>query len=91
SLPEQRIATNVQPDLPAQPDPAPVVRPGPDPSVEPTFAQASPARWRHWALFLVQYGQSRLAALGVSLGLGLAVALLTLYLFAALADEVVEQ
>jgi undecaprenyl-diphosphatase len=68
-----------------------MVRPGPDPNVEPTVAQASPARWWDWATYLVRYGRAQLATLGLTLGLGLAVAMLALYLFAALADEVMEQ
>jgi len=58
---------------------------------EPTVAQASPARWRAWASFLIHHGRARLAALGLTLGLGLILALLALYLFAVLADEVMEQ
>ena len=63
----------------------------PDPGPEPTVAQASPARWRHWVLFILKHGQARLAALGLTLGLGLILALLALYIFAVLADQVMEQ
>jgi undecaprenyl-diphosphatase len=58
------------------------------PGAEPTVAQASPARWRQWALFILTHGKERLAALGLTLGLGLILALLALYVFAVLADEV---
>jgi undecaprenyl-diphosphatase len=61
------------------------------PGSDPTVASASPARWRAWLLYLVEHGRDRLAALGLALGLGLGAALLALYLFAALADEVMEQ
>jgi undecaprenyl-diphosphatase len=61
------------------------------PVQEPVVAQASLARWRAWLLDLMRYGWERIAALGLSLGLGLGAALLALYLFAALADEVMEQ
>jgi undecaprenyl-diphosphatase len=64
---------------------------GPGPAAEPTVASASPAGWRNWLLHLVRYGRDRLAALGLTLGLGLATALLALYLFAVLADQVMEQ
>ena len=60
-------------------------------AADPVVAQASPARWRAWLLDLTRYGWERIAALGLSLGLGLAAALLALYLFATLADEVMEQ
>ena len=60
------------------------------PSVEPTFAPASPARWRAWLLYLATYGQARLAALGLALTIGLGVALLALYLFAILANSVMD-
>lgn len=60
------------------------------PSAEPTVAQASPARWRAWLLYLLTYGKARLAALGLTLGLGLFLATLALYLFATLADSVME-
>ena len=61
------------------------------PGAEPTVAQASPARWRAWLLYLVTYGKARLAALGLTLGLGLGVAVLALYLFAVLADTVMDE
>ena len=57
---------------------------------EPTLATATPASWRAWLAFLVTYGQGRLAALGLALVLGFGVALVTLYLFAILADTVAE-
>jgi undecaprenyl-diphosphatase len=60
-------------------------------AADPVVAQASPARWWAWLLDLTRYGWERIAALGLSLGLGLGAALLALYLFAALADEVMEQ
>jgi membrane-associated phospholipid phosphatase len=58
---------------------------------EPTVAAASPARWRAWLRDLVLYGKKQLAALGLALTLGFAGALLALYLFALLADDVMEQ
>ena len=61
------------------------------PGAEPTVAQASPARWRAWLLYLVTYGKARLAALGLTLGLGLGAAVLALYLFAVLADTVMDE
>ena len=62
----------------------------PSPASEPVVAQASPAGWRNWLLFLVTYGRERIAALGLTLLLGFGVALLSLYAFAELADEVME-
>lgn len=61
------------------------------PGADPTVAQASPSRWRAWASFVVRHGKARLAALGLTLGLGLGAALLALYLFAALADTVMDE
>ena len=62
----------------------------PSPASEPVVAQASPAGWRNWLLFLVTYGRERIAALGLTLLLGFGVALASLYAFAELADEVME-
>ena len=56
------------------------------PGPEPTVALASPARWRAWLLYLVTYGKARLAALGLTLSIGLGAALLALYLFAVVAN-----
>src|SRR3712207_4404071 len=61
------------------------------PGTVPTAAQASPARWRAWLLYLVTYGKARLAALGLTLGLGLVLAMLALYLFAILANSVMDE
>lgn len=61
------------------------------PNGEPAVAQASPARWRDWLLFLVRHGKARLAVLGLELAAGLGAALLALYLFAVLADTVMEE
>ena len=61
------------------------------PGAEPTVAQASPARWLEWALFIVRHGKARLAALGLTLGLGLLAAILALYLFAVLAETVMDE
>jgi len=58
------------------------------PGAEPTVAEASPARWYAWLLYLVTYGKARLAAVGVTLGLGLVLAMLALYVFAVLANSV---
>jgi undecaprenyl-diphosphatase len=57
---------------------------------EPALAQASPTGWKNWLIFLVTFGRQRLAALGLTLVLGLGVAVLSLYAFAVLADEVME-
>ena len=59
-------------------------------NVEPTVAQASPARWLAWGLFLVRHGKARLAALGLALTLGLGAALLALYTFAVVANSVMD-
>jgi len=56
-------------------------------AADPVVAQASPTGWRIWLVNLLRHGQARLAALGLTLGLGLGAALLSLYLFAVLADE----
>jgi undecaprenyl-diphosphatase len=61
------------------------------PAADPVVAQASPTGGRLWLVGLLRHGKDRLAALGLALGLGLAAALLALYVFAALADEVMEQ
>lgn len=60
-------------------------------AADPVVAQASPTGWRIWLLTLLHSGKDRLAALGLTLGLGLGAALLSLYLFSVLADEVMEQ
>lgn len=61
------------------------------PAVEPMVGQASPAGWRTWLVMLFRFGQERIAAFGLTLGLGLAAAMLALYVFAVLADEVMEE
>jgi undecaprenyl-diphosphatase len=61
------------------------------PAAEPVVGKASAAGWRHWLMMLITFGQERIAALGLTLGLGLAVAMLALYSFAVLADEVMEE
>jgi undecaprenyl-diphosphatase len=61
------------------------------PGAVPTVAQASPARWRAWLLYLVTYGKARLAALGLTLSIGLGAALLALYVFAILANGVMDE
>jgi undecaprenyl-diphosphatase len=58
---------------------------------EPTVAAATPAGWRNWLFNLFHFGRRRLAELGLTLSLGFASALLALYLFAGLADEVAER
>jgi membrane-associated phospholipid phosphatase len=60
----------------------------PGPGRDPAVAAASPAGWRAWGDALLAFGKRRLAALGLALSLGLASALLTLLLFAYLAEEV---
>ena len=58
---------------------------------EPTVAAASSRRWRAWLLDLIRFGKAQLAALGLTLVLGFSGALLALFLFGELADEVMEQ
>ncbi|MGE3908873.1 MAG: phosphatase PAP2 family protein [Chloroflexota bacterium] len=65
--------------------------PPPTPDQDPTVAQASPAAWYAWIVTLARFGRRQIAALGLTLGIGLAVALLSLYLFAAIAEDVMEQ
>ena len=60
-------------------------------TADPVVAQASPTGWRIWLVNLLRHGQDRLAALGLTLGVGLGAALLSLYLFSVLADEVMER
>ena len=57
---------------------------------DPTVAAATAAGWRAWLTQLLTAGRARLAALGLVLSLGFGVGLVTLYLFAVLADTVVE-
>lgn len=81
-------------ESPVTPMATPVTDPVPGetpPAADPTIAQASPTGWRIWLVGLLRHGKDRLAALGLALGLGLGAALLALYVFAALADEVMEQ
>jgi membrane-associated phospholipid phosphatase len=58
---------------------------------DPTVAAASPSGWRAWLQDLIFHGRTRLAASGLALSLGFAAALLALFLFAYLADDVMEQ
>jgi undecaprenyl-diphosphatase len=60
-------------------------------ATDPAVAQATATGWGVWLVNLMHYGKGRLATLGLTLGLGLAAAMLALYLFAMLADEVMEQ
>jgi undecaprenyl-diphosphatase len=69
----------------------PAADPVATPANDPVVAQRSPAGWRIWLTSLLRHGKDRLAALGLALGLGLGAALLALWVFAALADEVMEQ
>src|SRR3712207_5445504 len=57
---------------------------------DPTVAAATAADWRDWLTQLLTAGRTRLAALGLALLLGFGAGLVTLYLFAALADDVAE-
>jgi undecaprenyl-diphosphatase len=58
---------------------------------EPLARRATPAQWRQWLAWLIHGGRSRLAALGLTLALGLGGGVVLLYLFATLTDEVMEQ
>jgi undecaprenyl-diphosphatase len=58
-----------------------------DPAGDPLVAAASPAGWRAWA----EAARGRLAALGLTLVAGFLAGLLALYLFARLADDVLER
>ena len=60
-------------------------------ATDPAVAQASPTGWRIWLVNLLTYGKGRLAALGLALVVGLGAALLSLFLFAFLADVVMGQ
>lgn len=55
---------------------------------DPMVARASPAGWGAWLRALLDHGERQLASLGVTLALGFAAGLLSLYLFAVLATEV---
>ncbi|MBI3968657.1 MAG: phosphatase PAP2 family protein [Chloroflexi bacterium] len=57
----------------------------------PAVASASPATWRHWLVDLTTAGKERLAKLGLALVLGFVLGVGVLFLFAKLADEVMEQ
>jgi membrane-associated phospholipid phosphatase len=57
----------------------------------PIASRATPAQWRQWLASLVSGGQSYLAALGLTLMLGLGGGVVLLYLFATLTEEVMEQ
>jgi len=58
---------------------------------EPLVARARPEQWRAWALDLARAGHRQLMALGLALVLGFGLAALSLVLFAALAEDVMEQ
>lgn len=58
---------------------------------EPLVARARPEQWRAWALDLARAGQRQLVAFGLTLVLGLGLAALTLVLFAALTEDVLDQ
>ena len=59
--------------------------------LEPTVATASHQGWRAWLLGLLASGKSRLGAVGLTLVLGFGAGLLSLYLFADLAEDVKAQ
>src|SRR5262245_9840392 len=58
---------------------------------EPLARRATPTQWRQWLAWLVSGGQSRLAALGLTLALGLGGGIVLLFLFATLTNEVMAQ
>lgn len=63
-----------------------------DPSqLEPTVASASETGWRQWLASLLASGKSRLGTVGLTLALGFGAGLLSLYLFADLAEDVKAQ
>lgn len=59
--------------------------------LEPTVAAASQGGWRAWLLGLLANGKSRLGAVGLTLALGFGAGLLSLYLFADVAEDVKAQ
>src|SRR5579885_2190861 len=58
---------------------------------DPLLARASPGGWAAWLRALGERGDADLAAFGLTLAVGFAAGLLALYLFAALAYEVMRQ
>jgi len=56
---------------------------------DPTVAAASATAWRGWLAQLLTAGRTRLAGFGLALLLGFGAGVVTLYLFAVLADVVV--
>jgi membrane-associated phospholipid phosphatase len=58
---------------------------------DPIVARGSPAGWSAWLRGLLEHGDQQLAALGLTLAVGFAAGLLSLYLFAALAFEVLRK
>jgi undecaprenyl-diphosphatase len=58
---------------------------------EPTVASASPTRWRLWLSELVHFHKRLLGAISLTLLLGFGAAGLAFYLFADLANEVMDQ
>ena len=62
-----------------------------DEHLEPTVASATRAGWRTWARDVATSGWRWVAGLGLALGLGFSAAILALYGFAKLADDVIER
>ena len=62
-----------------------------DEQLDPTVAAASPHSWRAWARDVAASGWRWVAQLGLALGLGFTAAILALYAFAKLADDVLER
>lgn len=63
----------------------------PERRADPLVARGSPAGWGAWLRTLLDHGDQRLAALGLTLAVGFAAGLVSLYLFAALAFEVMRK
>src|SRR5215207_5741819 len=59
--------------------------------IDPTLSAAPAAGWQRWATELVRFGQHQVAGFGVTLALGFGMGVLSLYVFAFLADQVVGQ
>jgi membrane-associated phospholipid phosphatase len=58
---------------------------------DPIVARSTPGGWGAWLRALLDHGEHQLAALGVTLAAGFAAGLLSLYLFAVLADQVLQK
>jgi membrane-associated phospholipid phosphatase len=59
--------------------------------IDPTVSAAPAAGWQRWATELARFGQHQVAGFGVALAFGFAMGVLSLYVFAFMADQVVGQ